>query len=445
MFGGGGGGLRFTLFGFPTRVDWSFFLIAAVIVFNGLSLSRSLVWVAVVAVSILIHELGHAFAARRYGATPQIALYAMGGLTSFVPPTPPTRRQSVAVSIAGPGAGFVVGMVVVAFRLLVDPVDDTLLADGVVMAMLVNLGWGLVNLVPVLPLDGGAILRELLPGEPSVRHRRAARISVAVGVVAMVAALAADLTFVVILFALFTFSNVGQASGGKRNTADDRLADSFDRLRTGDRDALAAVQRELAQVADPRRRSVLVSAVGDLLLAQGAITEVRGHVDRFPADADPALHALVAVYESRFGAVDELLALVAAEPSALGVRCLARGLLHAGRAPELLALVVAGPADLRRLAVLREMHLIVHASGAFEVARRLGELMLTEHPDAEAGTWFNVACSHSRAGALDDAFQCLAVAIDRGWADRGQLDHDPDLVALRDHPAYPALRHRLTV
>jgi stage IV sporulation protein FB len=75
--------LRFRFLGFPVRVHPYFWLLTILI--NGDSLLRIgpeylLMWVVVVFVSILIHELGHALAFRRYGADAEIILYAFGGL-----------------------------------------------------------------------------------------------------------------------------------------------------------------------------------------------------------------------------------------------------------------------------------------------------------------------------------------------------------------------------
>jgi hypothetical protein len=88
----GGGGLRFSLFGFPIRIHPWFLIVAGIIGFSGPepNLARALVWIGVVLVSVLVHELGHAFAARTVGAEPTIDLYALGGLTAFAPPRPPS-------------------------------------------------------------------------------------------------------------------------------------------------------------------------------------------------------------------------------------------------------------------------------------------------------------------------------------------------------------------
>jgi len=168
-----GGGLR--IFGFPLKIDLWFFLMAWMI--GGRQEPQwMLVWVVVVLVGIVAHELGHAFAGRRLGLEPQIHLYAFGGMTSWRQTRPLTARQHIMISIAGPLVGIVIGgSILLAARagLLADA-SPTLLRvlDNILW---VNLGWGVLNLLPILPLDGGHIaasFAEILFGR---RGRVAAR------------------------------------------------------------------------------------------------------------------------------------------------------------------------------------------------------------------------------------------------------------------------------
>src|SRR3954452_14212423 len=99
----GGRGLRLRVFGFPVHIDVSFFVVMAIFGFSGRNTITGLVaWIAIGAVSILLHELGHAFVARTTGAAPAIALVAFGGVTTYRPPAPLTRARSLAISATGP-------------------------------------------------------------------------------------------------------------------------------------------------------------------------------------------------------------------------------------------------------------------------------------------------------------------------------------------------------
>ena len=109
-------GLRFRLFGFPVQIDLSFVIVMTLFGLpGGFELGRIALWVALGAVAVLLHELGHAFLARTTGARPTIALYAFGGATQFVPPGPLSRARSIAISLSGPLVGVAIGLALLAF------------------------------------------------------------------------------------------------------------------------------------------------------------------------------------------------------------------------------------------------------------------------------------------------------------------------------------------
>ena len=68
-------------------------------------------WMLAMLVSILVHELGHALAAKAYGWPPRITLYGMGGLAHYTP-TNRKRAPRALISFAGPGAGFLKGGII---------------------------------------------------------------------------------------------------------------------------------------------------------------------------------------------------------------------------------------------------------------------------------------------------------------------------------------------
>src|SRR5262249_21254431 len=99
--------LRFHLFGIPVRVHPLFWLVALVLGMGGKAEPADMImWVGVVFVSIVVHEMGHALAARAHGWEPWITLYGMGGLASYQP-TYYSPRSRILITLAGPMAGFV--------------------------------------------------------------------------------------------------------------------------------------------------------------------------------------------------------------------------------------------------------------------------------------------------------------------------------------------------
>ena len=201
-------GLRFRLFGFPVRIDISFVIVMALLGLpGGFDLARIALWVALGAVAVLLHELGHAFLARTTGAHPTIDLYAFGGATQFVPPGPLTRLRSIAISVSGPLVGIAIGLALLAF-VPRDGFEPGGLADyALEIAVFVNLGWGVLNLLPLLPLDGGHVMQELLPGSDEVRRRRALVISLVIAAVVAVVAVAAGYIFGAVLALFLAFGS----------------------------------------------------------------------------------------------------------------------------------------------------------------------------------------------------------------------------------------------
>jgi Zn-dependent protease len=192
------GDLHFRLFGFPVRVHPFFWLVTLLL---GLQLEQPvkiLIWIIVVFVSILVHELGHAFLQRYYGGRPWITLYSFGGLASCNDCNRAPWPQII-ISLAGPVAGFILAGLVIAVVALTGhaigfalsahrDLDALMIRNDIASIILqplvvidayfepyrsapvnqtvadmlqVNILWGVLNLLPIYPLDGGRITREL--------------------------------------------------------------------------------------------------------------------------------------------------------------------------------------------------------------------------------------------------------------------------------------------
>jgi Zn-dependent protease len=227
--------LRFSMAGFPVRVHPSFWLIAILFGASG-DLLLLPIWVLVVFVSILIHELGHALAFRRYGQRSEVVLYFGGGLTipepvywgSGVANVSLTANQQIFISLAGPGAGFLFAGLVLAIVLVIGgyvipiwlgfiplPLNAVVPFGGIVVTALirmllwVNIFWGLINLAPVHPLDGGNVARNvLIQVDPIDGVRKSLWLSViAGGIVALLGWVFFKSLFITFLFALLAFQS----------------------------------------------------------------------------------------------------------------------------------------------------------------------------------------------------------------------------------------------
>jgi stage IV sporulation protein FB len=171
--------LNFRLAGIPVRVHPLFWLLA---LFLGLNLPPALlvIWIPVVFVSILVHEMGHAVVIRSFGWWPSILLYTFGGLAFYQQSRRDPGKQML-ISLAGPAAGFVLAGIVVAALYATGHPERFTFGEGPIgitwsrpslqnsnlgalaeFLLEVNIFWGLFNLLPIFPLDGGQFLRELL-------------------------------------------------------------------------------------------------------------------------------------------------------------------------------------------------------------------------------------------------------------------------------------------
>ena len=157
--------LRFRLFDVPVRVHPLFWLSSAMVTWQGENISLTLIGIVCVFVSVLVHELGHALMARRYGYPSEIVLVFLFGLATSTRMSP---WKNLRISAAGPLAGLALAAIVyVVFLITVqDPLD--FLRDyhspkvyAVHMLLFFGIFGNLVNFVPCLPLDGGNITENL--------------------------------------------------------------------------------------------------------------------------------------------------------------------------------------------------------------------------------------------------------------------------------------------
>lgn len=119
-------------------------------------------------ISIVAHELGHALAGLKCGApSVQVFLHGLGGLASF-PGARFTKKQSILTTAAGPGASLALGFIftVIASFYIKDELPATMgpiyVSYFVSTMATINIFWTIINVMPILPLDGGQILFSLL-------------------------------------------------------------------------------------------------------------------------------------------------------------------------------------------------------------------------------------------------------------------------------------------
>lgn len=144
---------------------------------TGLAVALGLTFLVAVFGSVLLHELGHALTARRFGIrTRRIVLSPIGGIAQLEG-MPRTPRHELAVALAGPAVNFAIAGIL----WMVEPLfASSPLASSLVGGVLVaNLILGAFNLVPAFPMDGGRALRAFLAER--MNSQRATQIAARIG------------------------------------------------------------------------------------------------------------------------------------------------------------------------------------------------------------------------------------------------------------------------
>jgi Zn-dependent protease len=230
------GDLNFRLLGMPVRIHPWFWLIAVMLGLPWQEPVLVLLWVVATFVCILIHELGHALVLRAYGYHPWIVLYGLGGLTIHEPNQAFARRPGpwgqIGISFAGPLIGFVLTAVLLlgfyaagrgdhiiyvdplGLRLPLIPILISLPGHEFVRLFLcfvfrISVFWGLVNLLPIYPLDGGQIAQQLflLTGRRDAIQQSLILSTVMAAVMAGVAAIRWESLWTAVFFGWLAYSS----------------------------------------------------------------------------------------------------------------------------------------------------------------------------------------------------------------------------------------------
>ncbi len=435
-----------SLFGVPVRFDPSFLFLALILGYfftQRFSGDDMLVlfaaWIPLVTGAILLHELGHALTGRAFGLKPFIVLHGMGGLTTFS--AREHRKLShgrrILITLAGPLSGIVFGAIVWGASKVGHVPEGSLVGVVADWAVFTTLGWGVLNLVPMLPLDGGQIVATILDkifGFRAMVFARIGSIVLAVGLGGLLLVASQLIGFATPWFGLFVlgslaFNNYRAYQVEQRWQRDEPLEEALQA-------AFAALETE-----DTRRVHQLAQAIEERAFTdktKARVAHLRAWASLIDGDAARAKAALdAAPKEPPADAMLEGSVLLAAGDASGAIPPLVEALIDRGdEAAETLARAVAGAGRIDELIGLLEspprsekvgagpLTHVAHAlftDGEVELA---GELYLRIFERFGDGTdAFNAACAAMRLDDWASALSRLERAVDAGLSDSDDPRH----------------------
>lgn len=436
-------GLSFKLGGIPVTVDPSFLVIAAMFGIGGGSLALAVTWVPVVFVSVLIHELGHAVAFRIYGQEPRVVLQGMGGLTYGSAGLPFGR--DIVVSLAGP----LTGMILLGLpAYLLEHAGPTSGTAGLVTREVVfaNVVWSVVNLLPVLPLDGGNVAASLLRRFKGPDGQQAARVlSFVIAGVAGLYAYQIGFTFGTLFALFFAVPNFVEWRKHQQEGEQEPLIAGYRALVGNDLGTATRVADEvLATKPGPAVAASAVELKAWAGFCAGGAAAANAALEAMPdgATTNRFLTGSLALDAGRTSeALDDFAEAFSRGQSGPWSIIVAEAVARCGLVGDLAdRLVVTPGAGADALAHLQS-HL--HGAGRFPEAAFTGQRAFDAGPDHPSYVAYDVACSWARAAEPDHALDWLERSADAGLVEPTLLEKDADLTSIRSTPRFEAVLARM--
>ena len=435
------------LFGIPIKIDAQFFLIT---IFLALGRSRNLSliieWVVVVLFSITLHELGHALVGRAFGLEPQIRLYQMGGLTSWKTGKALSAAKQVAISLAGPAMGLSFGFLILLLGQTAVVAQSELALVIYADLLWVNIGWGLINLLPILPMDGGQVMATVesalrKANDRLISHTFSLLAAVAIGI----AALKGRQVWIGFLALYFAYLNGSVLWSRLQIYRDRQLRQTLEEARSAtDRKDYTSALEMLAQVSarahatELKERALYMTIVIHLRREEldRAADELRKYTILFGGDdyLEAALHFLKGEFAA---ALPKLKTVFEDHPERdIGVM-LGKTLMGLGEFADALALCSHPALADVSWGLTLEVASEAFNGGDFKSAAAAGVAAYEQKADANVA--YNVACAFSRDANHIEALAWTRRAIDSGFKDLSALRNDPDLEAIRAFPEFAEL------
>jgi len=404
-------------------------------------------WVALFVVmafvSILAHELGHAFVSLAFGYRPTVDLVALGGLTRPNANETVPWFKEVTLTLAGPGMGLVLCLLSVIGGHLVP--GGTTLSLVLNQMALMNGVWSIFNLLPIAPLDGGQVATAVLIrmfGRVGFLFAQVLTLLLAAGLGLFALSTGGALTLMlVVMVGIRAVQMISAYHRGEipalepTHPSEVVFRETVSLFQAGRTDEAQRMgERALGLEMTPSLRSRYQHLLGWAAVKLGEGRRALDHFSQVGAGVQVEPQALAAAF-SLVG--DEARAIPlwaqAAEETrdATVLHEYAGAMLRAGREAEARTLpgVDAGVAwaCAERLLFLR---------GDFAAAAAAGEAAFRERATVQAA--YDVACAWARAGQAETALDWLERAGSLGFRDVHYAETDEDLRALHGSPGFSA-------
>src|SRR5262245_8093304 len=440
------------IFGIPVKVQPFLLLVVGFLGYSrNLPFEFLVEWIIVVFISILAHEFGHALTVRAFGMSPQILIYGFGGMTSWTDEKGVSPPKHIAISLAGPFAGFLFGGVVYLSNIaLPDLFADHFGRVTYRDLLFVNWGWGIFNLLPVLPLDGGNVAYSIEQWVTK-KHRgvitRVVSLLVAGGVGLW--ALSVGWVWIVFLMGLFAWNNGSALFQLLQYDRDGSVRAPLDQAQEAVKNDDGATAVQLAKEALNSARSVEVKEEAQRILLQGLILGADVEQAKKEADRLLAVYGQAALLRALAGfergqlprAIPVIEYSYPRSPSPELNYTFADALITAGRLQEA-SLLIARQQNPEYAAVAYvALQTAAFYSGEYELSSEAGRQALerTKKPTIA----YNIACAEARAGRADEALVWVERAVEMGYRDVEAMASDSDLETLRSRPEFEAICDRL--
>ncbi|MFO0593755.1 MAG: hypothetical protein U0228_00550 [Myxococcaceae bacterium] len=421
---------HFHLFGIPVRVEPMFFLLPLMALANR-SPAEAASWAVLVFVGVLLHELGHALAMKWYSFSPSITLHALGGVTQYPATARPPPRQVFFITLAGPTAGLMLGVLALALRhFITDP--SPLVSMALEDAIRINIGWSIINLLPILPWDGGLILDSGLEWATGKRRDLVVGASSLLGGALIVLLAVQSRQLMLGYFGVMGLMNgwqrVARANGTQQSQQQQRTF--WEKVQQGD-EVDADLEFQIMTAADPAKRAQFAELLAWSKLRKRDFAGARAAVKQMGRIAPS--HSLQARLAAASADPERVIELLWGLPtiSDADLPLLISALLMRDRRDDVVKLATqyASVADVAATRLFQD--------GAWEHALTV---LTAERQRTGLGRFaYNEACCLCRLGRLDDAVTMLQKAHALGCPELKGLDADEDLAPIRERPEVRAL------